>query len=854
MKDEGDEPMSGKRQLTPEEHLRQIEAYTAVFENYRTYAAAIKRVLENACRTSFPEAFVQSRPKSRSSFAEKVARKFDKYPDAVNQMTDLCGGRVIVQTIEQVKAVRQFIEANFEILEKEDKGLLLREDTFGYRDMHYIVRLRPERDAALGITSGERAAIGNRTAEIQVRTWVQHAWADTLHDRMYKNDLKLSSEVVRTGALLAAFLEEADRTFHRLADELDGLIANYTAFARKDDVRQEMAVQRLILDHEPDKDKRPALAMKLARLAVASGDSREVVELLDGHRDLPGANRCELLLELGYSLCRLHRDQPASAEYVRGRRLLEEAVATCDCQDLPYAPNLRKRDSLHARALARLGWALEPDGSEAHQARECYHQAHEHEPANPYYLAQMLGFEMYCTRGTDLPDSMRTTIRRAIRTCLEHAVAGIELPYAHFTAGRLSLLLGDDYEALGLYSRGLRHFLAGTYCVSGDALASEIEWLTRIHFARKIPPPAQRAIDLLRLGQAVALESKPNAPRAKAAASPVLIVAGGAASISADRVERFRPLLQAALTDFAGTVIAGGTAVGVPGCVGDVARDLAEQGKKGFRLVGYLPVEPPYDAPPHKAYDDLVRVGDGFHPGQILRSWSDILAAGARPREVTLLGFGGGPLSAIDYQIALGLGACVGLVADSGGAATMLVESALWSGVPNLYPLPADAATLRALLLPCHRRFEPAAWESMAEGFHSAYLAGSRRRLPPNMQPWPELAETFKKANFEQAAYSVDILAAAGFGVRKPDGALRIFTDFTEEEVERMAEMEHGRWNVERLHDGWRYGKNRDDACKIHDCLVPWHDLPEGIKPYDRKSVRKFPEILAKASLEVYRL
>jgi ppGpp synthetase/RelA/SpoT-type nucleotidyltranferase len=59
----------------------------------------------------FSDAFIQSRPKSVSSFAEKAARKYDEYPDAVKPLSDLCGARVILQTVEQVAAVWQFIEA-----------------------------------------------------------------------------------------------------------------------------------------------------------------------------------------------------------------------------------------------------------------------------------------------------------------------------------------------------------------------------------------------------------------------------------------------------------------------------------------------------------------------------------------------------------------------------------------------------------------------------------------------------------------------------------------------------------------------------------------------------------------------
>jgi ryanodine receptor 2 len=127
-------------------------------------------------------------------------------------------------------------------------------------------------------------------------------------------------------------------------------------------------------------------------------------------------------------------------------------------------------------------------------------------------------------------------------------------------------------------------------------------------------------------------------------------------------------------------------------------------------------------------------------------------------------------------------------------------------------------------------------------------------RLPPNMRPWDKLEDTFKKANLEQPHYSVEILEAAGFEVKKVDGPPVLFTGFTDQRVERMAEPEQGRWNVERLRDGWRYGKTRDDSHKIHDCLVSWNELPDDIKVYDRDAVRAFPEILAKAGLEVRRL
>lgn len=849
--------MPNDNQLTPEKHKAQIEKYAKELPSYITYAATLKRVLEDACRVSFPEAFVQSRAKAPSSFAEKVARKFGKYNNAVEDMTDLCGGRVIVQTTEQVLAVRQFIEANFTIVEADDKTQLLSEDTFGYRDMHYIVQLRPDRCKALGITDEESETIGNRKAEIQVRTWVQHAWADTLHDRIYKNPLTISSDIKRTGALLSALLEESDRTFKWMADELDGLISNYSAIAEKKDVEKEMDIQQLLLDNEPNPRKKPILAMKLAKLALAYGDDSRVVDTLKDHAGIDDANHCELISDLGYALCRLHRAAPASSEYSHGVELLTGSLEICRCKDIPHVPHLRKRESLHARALARLGWALEGISGKEHEARDYFQQAHEHEPANPYYLANMLGAEIHYSHQGELPASMRTTIREAVKTCREHAVAGIELPLAFFTAGRLNVLLGNTNEALLYYARGLRHYLAGKHCVPEDALESEVQWLKRLHFGEKIPAETQCVIDLLDLGARVYDDVLP--PSGKSPdeelqiTSPVLIIAGGAKSIEAQDPAPIRSLLTTSLNAHQGTVISGGTNSGVPGYVGDLAGDFAAENQKRFHLIGYVPGKLPHGVLYHGNYDQMAHEGDDFSACQVLRYWTDILAKGIKPTDVMLLGIGGGPLSHVEYCVALGLGASVGIVMNTGGTADQLLEDELWSDLPNLYPLPFDATTVRAFVIPPQRDFKDGIDEKMAKSFHKVYVAGSTNRLPANMRPWKDLDATFKTASQEQAKYAVAILEAAGFEVHEAEGDPKIFDDFTDKEVEHMAEMEHGRWNVERLRNGWRYGKPRNDANKIHDCLVSWKDLDDGIKHYDRSAVRAFPKILAQAGLEVVR-
>lgn len=53
---------------------------------------------------------------------------------------------------------------------------------------------------------------------------------------------------------------------------------------------------------------------------------------------------------------------------------------------------------------------------------------------------------------------------------------------------------------------------------------------------------------------------------------------------------------------------------------------------------------------------------------------------------------------------------------------------------------------------------------------------------------------------------------------------------------ERLAENVHDVWAASRMAEGWSWGKERNDALKQHPCLVPYNELPESEKEYDRKT------------------
>lgn len=54
--------------------------------------------------------------------------------------------------------------------------------------------------------------------------------------------------------------------------------------------------------------------------------------------------------------------------------------------------------------------------------------------------------------------------------------------------------------------------------------------------------------------------------------------------------------------------------------------------------------------------------------------------------------------------------------------------------------------------------------------------------------------------------------------------------------VEEMSKNVHEVWAETRLSQGWTYGEQRNDELKTHPCLIPYEELPEEEKEYDRNT------------------
>lgn len=69
--------------------------------------------------------------------------------------------------------------------------------------------------------------------------------------------------------------------------------------------------------------------------------------------------------------------------------------------------------------------------------------------------------------------------------------------------------------------------------------------------------------------------------------------------------------------------------------------------------------------------------------------------------------------------------------------------------------------------------------------------------------------------------------------------------------VEQMAKNVHEVWAQNRMEQGWTYGADRSDVLKQHPCLVPYEELPEVEKAYDRDTALGTLRLICKLGFKI---
>lgn len=164
---------------------------------------------------------ITGRAKSVASFAAKAARTEGGKPvfdDPLRQITDQIGLRVITYVLSDVQAVADLLADQVVVYDDRDLGLeTASEGRFGYASRHLLVGLDAAREAEDGFE-----VLRGKQAQIQIRTVLQHAWAEFEHDIRYKGSIpeEQRPDFDRRFTLAAGLLELADREFSTIRDRL----------------------------------------------------------------------------------------------------------------------------------------------------------------------------------------------------------------------------------------------------------------------------------------------------------------------------------------------------------------------------------------------------------------------------------------------------------------------------------------------------------------------------------------------------------------------------------------------------------------------------------------------------------
>jgi len=201
-----------------EQHrIRAWQAYGSVRDRYARFAAAVEAILRMALR-DLPVHNISARAKDLDRFASKAAKPDPidpakpKYSDPLTQIEDLAGARIITYVLRTLPVVEAVVAREFDVSERSDKAdQLLEKASVGYRSVHLIVQFKPERTRLL-----EYQEFDGLKVEIQIRTILQHAWAEIEHDMRYKPNSEPNKELSQRFTALAGLIEVGDREFDQI--------------------------------------------------------------------------------------------------------------------------------------------------------------------------------------------------------------------------------------------------------------------------------------------------------------------------------------------------------------------------------------------------------------------------------------------------------------------------------------------------------------------------------------------------------------------------------------------------------------------------------------------------------------
>lgn len=143
--------------------------------------------------------------------------------------------------------------------------------------------------------------------------------------------------------------------------------------------------------------------------------------------------------------------------------------------------------------------------------------------------------------------------------------------------------------------------------------------------------------------------------------------------------------------------------------------------------------------------------------------------------------------------------------------------------------------------------------ELLAKAIHEDYIAARKKRNEPIRvaEKFEDLDDSARYSNLRQAMNIGKKLQKVGYVLVSQDADGQEITQLDDDTIEQYAILEHDDWMEGKTKDGWSYASTRDDSQKKHNCLVPWSQLSEMYKEYDRDVARNVIRLAAMVDMKV---
>ena len=204
-----------KRDAHIEMILDEYHAKLPIYEKMKS--VVLERMRACLDENNIIVAGLEARVKTEKSLIGKLETKGYKY-HTLDDITDILGIRIITYYNDEVDVISALVEKLFEIdwENSVDKRKVLEIDRFGYMSLHYICSI-PE-----GMFKDPDIPQLNRMRfELQMRSSLQHVWANMYHDMGYKSEVEIPVEYHRNMNRLAGMLELVDEQFSRIRKEIN---------------------------------------------------------------------------------------------------------------------------------------------------------------------------------------------------------------------------------------------------------------------------------------------------------------------------------------------------------------------------------------------------------------------------------------------------------------------------------------------------------------------------------------------------------------------------------------------------------------------------------------------------------